>query len=89
MCIRDSYVYRKGVLRFLVHEGYVRSVKQYCFVRKYAAVPVQLEIVILQYTGRCVLIVWAFVYNKVSCFCQFLMNNFDQSIVSPYILGMC
>ena len=29
----------------------VRSVKQYCFVRKYAAVPVKLKIVSLQYTG--------------------------------------
>ena len=37
----------KGV-RFLIDECYIRSVKRSCFVRKYAAVPVQLEIVILQ-----------------------------------------
>ena len=54
----------------LVHEGHVRSVKQYCFVRKYAAVPVQIEIVVLQYIGWCVLMVWTFVFNQVSCFCQ-------------------
>ena len=76
LCIRDSYVYQKGVLCFLIHEGYVRSVKLHCFVRKYAAVPVQLKIVILQYTGWCVLIVWTFVFNQISCFCQFLMYNF-------------
>jgi uncharacterized membrane protein len=61
---------------FLIHEGYVRSVKQFCFVRKYAAVPVQLKIVFLQYTEWCVLTVWTFVFNQVSYFCQFLMDNF-------------
>ena len=35
---------RKVFFFFLIHEGYVRSVKQYCFVRKYAAVPVQLKL---------------------------------------------
>jgi len=45
MCIWDSYVSQKGVLCFLIHECYIRSVGRYCFVRKYAAVPVQLEIV--------------------------------------------
>ena len=35
----------------------VRSIKRYCFVRKYSAIPVQLEIFILQYTGWCVLII--------------------------------
>ena len=29
----------------------------YCFVRKYAAIPVQLEIFILQYIGWCVFII--------------------------------
>ena len=43
MCIWDSYVYQKGVLCFLLHKSYVRSIKRYCFVRKYAAIPVQLE----------------------------------------------
>jgi hypothetical protein len=56
MCIRDSYVYQKGVFCFLIHESYFRPVKIYGFVRKYAAVPVQLEIVILQYIGWCVLL---------------------------------
>ena len=37
MCIWDSYVYQKGVLCFLIHKSYVRSIKRYCFVRKYAA----------------------------------------------------
>jgi len=46
----------KGVLWFLIDECYIRSVKRYCFVRKYAAVPGKLEIIILQYTGWCVLI---------------------------------
>jgi hypothetical protein len=74
MCIWDSYVYQKGVLCFLIRECYIRSIKRYCFVRKYAAVPVQLEIVILQYTGWCVLIIRAFFFNQFSCFCQFLMD---------------
>ena len=43
---------------------------------KYAAVPVQLEIVIFQNTGWCVLVVWTFVFNQFSWFCQFLMDNF-------------
>jgi len=51
MFIWDSCVYEKGVLCFLVHRSYVRSIKRYCFVRKYAAIPVQLEIFILQYIG--------------------------------------
>ena len=55
---RNSYVYQKGVLCFLIHKSYVRSIKIYRFVRKYAAIPVQLEIFILQYTGWCVLITW-------------------------------
>jgi hypothetical protein len=51
LCVWDRYFYQKGVLCFLIHEGYVRSVKQYCFVRKYAAVPVQLKIVIIMRDG--------------------------------------
>ena len=39
----------KCVLCSLIHEGYVRSVKRYCLIRRYAAVPVQLEIVVLHY----------------------------------------
>jgi hypothetical protein len=40
MCIRDSYVHQEGVLCFLIHESYVRSVRGYCFVRNYIAIPV-------------------------------------------------
>ena len=76
MCIWDSYVYQEGVLCFLIDECYIRSVKRYCFVRQYAAVPVQLEIVILQYIDWCVLIIRAFLFNQLSYFCQFLMDNF-------------
>jgi len=47
MCIWDSYVYQKGVLCFLIHKSYVRSVKRYCFHRKYAAVPIQIIIIII------------------------------------------
>jgi hypothetical protein len=43
------------------------------FASKYAAVPVQLEIVILQYIGWCVLIVQAFFLNQLSYFCQFII----------------
>jgi hypothetical protein len=32
---------------FFIYESYVRSVRRYCFVRNYAAFPVQLEIVII------------------------------------------
>jgi hypothetical protein len=86
MCIRDSYVYQKGVLCFLIRESYVRSVKSYCFVRKYAAVPVQLEIFILQYIGWCVLIVWTFVSNQFSCVCQFLIIIIIIIIIIRYII---
>ena len=89
MCIWNSCVYDKGVLCFLIHKSYIRSIKRYCFVRKHAAIPVQLEIFILQYTGWCVFIIWTFIGNQFSCFCQFLMDNFDQSIMSLYILGRC
>jgi len=47
MCIWDSYVYQKGVLCFLIHKSYVRSIKRYCFVRKYAAIPVHLLLLLL------------------------------------------
>ena len=48
MCIRDSYVCQIGGLCFFIRESYVRSVSMYCFIRNYAAIPVQLEVV-LQY----------------------------------------
>ena len=47
MCIWDSYVYQKGVLCFLIHKSYVWSIKRYCSVCKYAAIPEQLEIIII------------------------------------------
>jgi hypothetical protein len=56
MCIRDSYVYQDGVLCFFIHESYVRSVRGYCFVRNYAAIPLQLDIVILQYSSTYLLL---------------------------------
>ena len=32
---------------FFIRESYVRSVSRYCFIRNYAAIPVQLEVVVL------------------------------------------
>jgi hypothetical protein len=69
MCIGDSYVYQVGGLCFFIHESYVRSVSRNCFIRNYAAIPVQLEVVILQYISWCLPIVWTFVFNQFSCFC--------------------
>ena len=89
MCVRDSYVYQKGVLCCLIHESYVRSVGRYCFVRNYAAIPVQLEVVILQHVGWCVFVVWTFACNQFSCFCQFLVDNFSYAVMSFYILSRC
>ena len=61
MCIWDSYVYQKYGLCFLIHKSYVRSLESDCFVHEYAAIPLQLEIVTLQYTGFCVLMIWTFI----------------------------
>jgi len=47
MRILDSYVYQICVLCFLFRTSYVRSIKIYCFVRKYALMPVQLIIIII------------------------------------------
>jgi len=69
MCIWDSYVYQKGVICFLIHKSYVRSIKRNCFVRNYAAIPVQLEIFIPQYIDWCVLIIWTFIVNQFGWFC--------------------
>ena len=71
MCIWDSYVYEKGVLCFLIHKSYVRSIKRYCFVRKYVAIPVQLEIFILRYIIWCERLIWTFIFNQFGCFCQY------------------
>ena len=70
MCIWDSYVYQKSVLCFFIHKSYGRSIKRYCFVRKYAAIPVQLDIFILQYIGWCVLIIWTSNFNQFGCSCK-------------------
>ena len=80
---------KKGVLCFLIHKSYVRLIKRYRFVRKYTAIPVQLEIFILQYTGWCVLVIWTFIVNWFGCFCQLLLDNFGQSIMSLHILSRC
>ena len=62
---------------------------RYCLIRKCAAVPIQLKIVIFHNTGWCVLIARAFVFSQLSCFCQFLMDNFGQSIMCLIILSRC
>ena len=80
---------KKGVVCFLIHKNYVSPVKRHWFVLKYGAIPVPLEIFILQYIGWCVLVLWTFIFNQFSCFCQFLMDSFGQSIMSLYILGRC
>jgi len=87
MCIWDSCVYRNGVLCFLIHKSYIRSIKKYCFVRKYAAIPVQLEIFILQYIGWCLFIIWAFILNQFGCFCQFLVIYYYYYY--HYLLQFC
>jgi len=61
----------------------------YCFIPNYAAVPVELEVIILQYISWCVLIVRTFVFNQFSCFCPFLMDIFCYSIMSLDTLGRC
>jgi len=43
------------------------------FVRQCAAIPVQLEIFILQYNGWRVLIIWTFIVNQFGCLCQLLL----------------
>jgi len=86
MCIWDSYIYQKGVLCFLIHKSYVRSIKGYCFVRKYVAITVQLEIFILQYIGWCVLIIWTFIVNQFGCFCKFLLFLLLIIILLYYII---
>jgi len=89
LCVRNNYVYQISGLCFFIRESYVRSVSRYCLIRNYAALPVQLEVVILQYINSCVPVVWTFVYNQFSCFCQFLMNNVYYSIMSFGKLGRC
>jgi len=81
MCIWDSYVYQKGVLCFLIHKSYVRSIKRYCFVRKYAAIPAQLEIFILQYNG------WYGLVNLLLLLLLLLLTAIELSLSgsNPYI----
>ena len=77
MCIWDSYVYQKVVLCFFIYECYIRSVKRYFFVHKYAAVPVQLEIVMRQYIGWCVIIIIIIIMSLVTglFFLAILLNQ--------------
>ena len=89
LCVRYSYVYQISGLCFFIPESYVRSVSRYCFITNYAAIPVQLEVVVLRYISWCVPKIWTFVCNHFSCFCQFLVNNFCYSIMSFCILGRC
>ena len=59
LCIRDSCVYQKCVLCFLILKVYVRSIEMYCFsvsVLRFQY-SLQPEIFILQYIGCCVLII--------------------------------
>ena len=84
MCIWDSYVYQKGVLCFLIHKSYARSIKRYCFVRKYAAITVQLEIFILQYIGWLVLIIRTFIDNNNNNYYYYYM---DVSCHRPFQPG--
>ena len=87
MCVRDSCVYQVGGLCFFIRESYISSVSRYCFIRNYAAHPVQLDVVVLQYISWCVPLLWTFVFNQFSCFCQFLVDNVCYSVMSFCILG--
>ena len=67
LCVFGTTMSTKRYFCFLIHKSYVRSIISYCFVLKYAAIPVQLEIFILQYIGWCVLIIWTFIVNQFGC----------------------
>ena len=43
LCVFGAAMSIKKRCFFLIHKSYVRSVKRRCFVRKYAAVPIQLN----------------------------------------------
>jgi len=76
LCVFGAAMFiKKLFFVFFFYKSYVRLIKRYCFVRKYAAIPVQLEIFILQCIGWCVLIIWTFIFNQFGCFWQFLMDN--------------
>jgi len=64
MCIWNSCVYQKGVLCFLIHKSYIRSIKNYCFFPKACCDFRQLEIFIIQYISWCVLIIIIIVIIK-------------------------
>jgi len=77
MCVRDSYVYQIGGLCFLfveVMSGRLAVI----FIRNYVAIPVQVDVVALQYISWCVPVF----FNQISCFCQFLVDYFCYSIMS-------
>jgi len=66
---------KKVFFVFFIDECYIRSVKRYCFVRQYAAVPIQLEIVILQYIGWCVLKIRPFFFNQYIIIIIVIINS--------------
>jgi hypothetical protein len=61
MCIGDSCVYQISGLCFFIRESYVRSVSRYCYICNYAVIPVQLEVVVLQYISWGVPVVWTYI----------------------------
>jgi len=85
------------VLARLCVFGTAMSIKRVTFVLLFIKVMSgRLKYVVLsvsmlrfQYTGWCVLILWTLIVNQFGRFCQFLLDNFGQSIVSLYTLGRC
>jgi len=63
-----------SILCFLIISGRLQDIVLSVSMLRFH--PVQLEIVTLQYTGWCVLIVQAFFFNQFTCFYQFLMDNY-------------
>ena len=49
---------------FFIRESYVRSISRHCFIRNYPAIPVQLEVVVLQYI---IIIIIILDSHDVSC----------------------
>ena len=76
LCVFGTAMSIKKAFFIFLFMKVVRSIKRYCIVRKYDAIPVQFEIFILQYIGWCVLIMWTFIFNHFGCFCQFLIDKF-------------
>jgi uncharacterized integral membrane protein len=83
MCIWDSCVYQKGVLCFVIHKSYVRSIKRYCFVRKYAAIPVQIIIIII------IIIIINTDHMKFAASFIFFWFHFVSLYIWLYVLNAC